>query len=153
MISKPISDPLKAAYVAKHKDRVVPPPNKKKLGEMQKWELDKELIRQRILQTQARTKGYNMDLARVREKLIQKELVIKQLQYLMIGFRQKILTIPMTYARKLQRKEDLKEIHRILTQMTHQLLNELADLPLKAVDPNWLAKLEDEEEDNVEANK
>jgi len=143
-----ISNRLKKAFVVKHGDKKAGPPPKKKLIDMQKWELDKELVRQRILQTSARTKGYHMDLARVREKLIQKDLVIKQLQYLMIGFRQQILTIPMTYARKLQRKEDLKEIHRILTQITHQLLNELAEIPLKAVDPNWLVRLE-EEEDNA----
>jgi hypothetical protein len=140
-----ISNPLKKAYVARHKDRVVSLPPKKKLAEMQKWELDKEMVRRRIVQTGVRTMGYQMDLARVREKLIQKDLVIKQLQFLMIGFRQKILTIPMTYARKLQRKEDLKEIHKILSEMSHILLNELVDLPIKAVDSDWLNRLEDDE--------
>ena len=135
----------KLAYIAKNKNKQPGPKPKAPLEEMTDFELDKEFKRRKIVNINVRTMGYQMDLARIRDKLIDKELVIKQLQFLLIAFRQKVLTIPMTYARKLQRKDDLKEIHSILQAMCHQLLTELVDLPIKSVDPDWLKQLDEEE--------
>jgi phage terminase Nu1 subunit (DNA packaging protein) len=126
-----------------------PPPSKAEkltVEEMTKYELDKELTRKRIRQTEVRTMAFEMDLARIREELIEKELVLKQLSFLVVAMRQQILTIPSTYARKLLHKSELKEVHAILKQMSHHLLNELRNVPQKAVDPNWLETLDEEDE-------
>lgn len=109
-----------------------------------KFELDKEFIRKKIKHTETRTTAVELDLARIREDLIEKELVVKQLSFLIISVRQKILSIPITYARKFMHKSDLKEIHSILNNMSYELLSELKDLPLKVTDPNWIDKLEEE---------
>lgn len=125
------------------------PPAEKENGDFDiakapKFELDKEFIRKKIQHTETRTTAVQLDLARIREDLIEKELVVKQLSFLIIAMRQKILAIPITYARKFMHKSDLKEIHSILNGMSYELLNELKDLPLKVTDPNWIDKLEEE---------
>jgi hypothetical protein len=122
-----------------------PPPNgKTSIEEMNKWELDKELVRKRIRQTEVRTMAFEMDLARIREDLVEKELVVKQLTFLLISMRQKVLAIPSTYARKLLHLNELREAHAILQEMSFVLLKELKDLPQKVTDPNWLDKLDEE---------
>jgi hypothetical protein len=130
------------------KPKVLPPPspNDNPLDGMDKWDLDKEFVKRRIRQTEVRTMAFEMDLARIRESLIEKELVIKQLSFLLVAMRQKILAIPSTYARKLLHKEDMREVNAILQQLAFELAKELQHLPQKAVDANWLEKLEEEGE-------
>ena len=60
--------------------------------------------------------------------------------------RQKILAIPNVYTRKLLRKEDALEVRTILEEMIHRLLNDIKDLPNKAIDPHWMEQLEEEED-------
>lgn len=155
MTAKEIAQILKKKKLDKSKPKPISPeltevvnniPKPKlTVEEMPKFELDKELTRKRIRQTEVRTMAFEMDLARIREDLIERELVIKQLSFLLVAMRQKILTIPISYARKLLHKSDLKEVHALLQQMCFQLLNELKNLPQKVVDPNWLATLDEEE--------
>lgn len=109
------------------------------------WELDKEIKRKRIKNLEARTMTYELDLARIREEVIEKELVLKQLSFMLVSIRQKMLAIPTTYARKLLHKSDLREIHSILQGMMYEVLEELKHLPMKVTDPNWLEKLDEEE--------
>jgi hypothetical protein len=109
-------------------------------------ELDKEFVRKKIEATNMRTMAYAMDIARIREELIEKKLVEKQLAFLLVALRQKIMAIPSTYARKFLHKDDLKEIHNILQTMSIHLLNDIKSLPMQVTDPNWLATLEEEED-------
>lgn len=111
-----------------------------------KPELDKELRRKQIKRTEALTVSVELELARARGELIERDLAIKQLQYLMVTTRQRLLAIPTSLARQLQHKEDVREIHGILQRAIYEALNELKDLPLKVTDPRWLEKLEEEEE-------
>jgi hypothetical protein len=110
-------------------------------------ELEKEHLRKRIEATGMRTMAYAMDIARTREELIEKKLVEKQLAFLLIALRQKILSIPTSYARKLLHMENLNEVHAILREMVYRLLEEIKNLPIQVTDPNWLTTLEEEEED------
>ncbi|HXB10678.1 MAG TPA: hypothetical protein VNZ45_01725 [Bacteroidia bacterium] len=116
------------------------------IDEMGKWELDKEIIRRRIKQLDTRTLAFQMDIARVRDALIERALVEKQLAYFVIAIRQKVLAIPNGYARQLLHKEDIKEVHSILKKMAFQMLLELKDLPNKVTNDNWLEELAEEEE-------
>jgi hypothetical protein len=111
-----------------------------------KYELDKELTRKKIEATSMRTMAYAMDIARTREELIEKKLVEKQLAFLLIALRQKIMSIPSSYARKLIHIEDIKDVHRILQEMVYRLLDEIKNLPIQVTDPNWLANMEEEED-------
>jgi hypothetical protein len=111
-----------------------------------RYELDKELIRKRIEATSMRTMAYAMDIARTREELIEKKLVEKQLAFLLIALRQKIISIPSSYARKLVHIEDIKDVHRILQEMVFRLLDDIKNLPIQVTDPNWLVNMEEEED-------
>lgn len=133
--------------------RKLPPPPQEENGDkpiekLTKFELDKLYVRKKIEQTEVRTMAFQMDLARIRETLIEKALVEKQLAYLLIAWRQQVLAIPTSYARRLLHKEDIKEVHKILREMCYQLLNAIKDLPTKAVDPHWMETLEEEEDGN-----
>lgn len=110
-----------------------------------KPELDKELQRKRIQRTEALTVSIELELARARGELIEKELAVKQLQYLMVATRQRMLAIPTTLARQLLHKGDVREVHSILQKAIHEVLNELKDLPLKVTNPHWLEELGEEE--------
>jgi hypothetical protein len=116
------------------------------IGTAPKFELEKEHLRKRIEATGMRTMAYAMDIARTREELIEKKLVEKQLAFLLIALRQKILSIPTSYARKLLHKESLSDVHTILREMVYRLLEEIKNLPIQVTDPNWLQTLEEEEE-------
>lgn len=108
-----------------------------------KWQLDKQFISRKIEQTEVRTMAFRLDLARIRGDVIEKKLVEKQLAYMLIAMRQQILSIPTSYARKFLHKDDIKEIYKILEEMCHRILNDIKDLPKRAVDPNWMDEIED----------
>lgn len=110
-----------------------------------KPELDKELIRKKIVNTEARTTGVELDLARIRGELIEKDHAIKQAQFLMIALRQRLLSIPVSYARQLLHKSEIREVHSILQKAIHEALNDCKDLPVKVVDPDWMEKLDEED--------
>jgi phage terminase Nu1 subunit (DNA packaging protein) len=111
-----------------------------------KPELDKEFVRKRIKRTEALTVSVELELARARGELIERDLAVKQLQYLMVTTRQRLLAIPTSLARQLQHKEDIREIHGILQRAIYEALNELKDLPNKVTDPHWLEKMDEDEE-------
>lgn len=126
----------------KRKIPPLPPEEKSEIKLPAKWELDKQFISRKIEQTEVRTMAFRLDLARIRGDVIEKRLVEKQLAYMLIAMRQQILAIPTSYARKFLHKEDIKEVYKILEEMCHRILNEIKDLPKKAVDPSWMDDLE-----------
>ena len=83
-----------------------------------------------------------MQLAECHGELIEKRLVEQQAAFLFIAFRQKVLALPHTYARKMVGLPDTQQASKVLKEMAVSLLNELKDLPEKVVDPNWLDTLE-----------
>ena len=82
-----------------------------------------------------------MLLAKARNELILKELVEKQAAYLLVCFRQKLLSVPHAYSRRLLGISDAHEMGLKLREMALALLEELQDLPQKIADPNWLAHI------------
>jgi hypothetical protein len=92
-----------------------------------------------------RRKQDEMLLAKARGELIAKDLVEKQAAYLLVAMRQKILGLPLTYARRLTNLTDVAQVHKVLKELAIALLNELRDLPQKVTDPNWLRELEKDE--------
>lgn len=88
-----------------------------------------------------------MLLAKERDQLIEKELAIKQLSYLMISMRQKLLAIAPKVGNRFGREENfsVREVVEYVERAVHEALNELADLPLKVTDRDWMKRLEEEE--------
>jgi hypothetical protein len=78
-----------------------------------------------------------MELARDRGELISKKLVMRQLSYLMVAIRQKILVLPSGWTRKLTGISDSRKMKAQLEAMACQLLEDLRELPSKVTDPNW----------------
>ena len=84
-------------------------------------------------------------LAKARGQLIEKALVKKQLGFLLVGFRQKILSLPHSYRRKMVGLKDTRQASKVLQEMAHGLLNELARFP-QEVSEDWLKQGDGEED-------
>jgi hypothetical protein len=87
-----------------------------------------------------------MLLARERDELIERELVIRQLSFLMIEIRQKLLTLPQRIGARLRARDPelAREAAREAKEVVHETLHTLARLP-ECVEPGWLERLEEEE--------
>jgi hypothetical protein len=101
-----------------------------------------ELAEERTAAVRVNRMRGEMLLAKARGELITKDLVEKQAAYLLIAMRQRILSIPSTYARRLVGITDQKQMAHELKAMALSVLNEPKDLPSRVTDPNWLEKLE-----------
>jgi hypothetical protein len=101
------------------------------------------LAAERTAAVRANRMRSEMLLAKARKELILKELVEKQAAYLLVGFRQRLLSVPHAYSRRLLGISDAHEMGLKLREMALALLEELQDLPQKIVDPNWLAHIGD----------
>ena len=93
----------------------------------------------------AKALSAEMTLARQRDELIRKDLVTKQAAYLLVALRQNILNLPTTYARRMVGLKDATAAKKILQEMAICVLNEIKHFPSKAVNPNWLEELEDDQ--------
>jgi hypothetical protein len=114
-------------------------------GDKPRWQLDKDYIAAKIDLVKVREKSAALLLARARDEVIETDLVIKQAAFLLISMRQKLLALPNTYARKLLHKDNPNEVAAILKDAIHLALREIADLPRRAIDPNWLKTLDEDE--------
>ena len=85
-----------------------------------------------------------MLLAEARGRLIEKELVERQLVYLMVSMRQKLLAIPGKLYSRLGEERFPRETARECEKFMHEVLIELSKLP-ECAEPDWLEKLEEKE--------
>jgi hypothetical protein len=83
-----------------------------------------------------------LNLAIRRGQLIDKDLAGKQAQYLLINMRQKMLTAPDTWCRKILNLDDPYKAKAILREMMISMLHEIRNLPQAVSDQNWLEELE-----------
>jgi len=103
---------------------------------------ERGINRERTELTKTRRMQSEMLLAKARGELITKELVLKQAAYLLIAMRQRIMSMPSTYARRMVNLPDTKAAAAVLKEIAVSVLNEVRDLPENVSDPNWLEKLE-----------
>lgn len=90
-----------------------------------------------------------MELAQRRGELISRKLAFSQLGYLLVAFRQRTLLAPAQIARRLVLMgfvDPAKQlsVSEAIKEDIHTLLTELADLPAKVTDPDWLERLAEE---------
>jgi hypothetical protein len=83
-----------------------------------------------------------MLLAKARGELITKQLVERQAAYLLVALRQRIMSMPSTYARRMVNLPDTKAAAAVLKEIAISVLDEIKDLPSRVSDPNWLQTLE-----------
>ena len=107
-------------------------------------ELSREYLIERNAAMRARRLTAEMTLAHQRGELIEKELVTRQLSFLLIGFRQKALRLPHQLRAKFGPEVITQERFNYLKELVHRMLTEMADLP-NTVQPDWLERLEEEE--------
>jgi len=107
--------------------------------------LGEEYLRKRNQILDLKFKREAMSLAFARDQLIERELVLRQLTYLVISMRQKLLAIPAKLYSRLGRERFPREAAQECERFIHAVLNELAQLP-ECAEPNWLERLEDEKE-------
>jgi hypothetical protein len=105
-------------------------------------QLGEQYLRERNKQMRAKRLTAEMVLARERGDLIEKELVLRQMTYIMIAFRQSVLAWPG----KLRAAIGTEFTHEMASKaraLAHETLKHLEKLP-ETVEPNWLERLDDE---------
>jgi len=107
-------------------------------------ETDEEIhLRKRNQILDLKFKREAMNLAFDRDQLVEQELVLKQLTYLVISMRQKLLAIPAKLYSRLGPERFPRETAQKCERFIHEVLNELAKLP-ECAEPNWLDRLKEE---------
>lgn len=107
-----------------------------------KGKLDAEFVTEKTEQVRIRRMQTEMAVAKARGELVERSLVEKQAAFLFVALRQKILSTPQTYCRRLLGISDAKVMNAKLKEMSLSMLEELRNLPERVTDPNWLDTLE-----------
>lgn len=106
--------------------------------------LNRALTQERISAARVKRQMEQMHLAKMRGQLIEKELVKKQAQFLLVALRQRLLRSASSHARRFVGITTAEEARSILREVTRQMLTEVKNLPDLVVDANWLEELEEE---------
>jgi hypothetical protein len=98
-----------------------------------------------------------MLLAKSRGELIEKKMVMLQAAYLLTAFRARVLAEPSSLARRLVDGGFLEEKRRCEVQAMIKddvcaMLKELANLPGRIADPDWLLKIDPDLRSQVEGD-
>jgi hypothetical protein len=80
----------------------------------------------------------------LRDRLIERELVLKQLAYLLVTMRQKLLALPSKLSARFGPQAFTREMFELATLFIAEALGEVAGLPIKGTDPDWLERLEED---------
>jgi hypothetical protein len=97
---------------------------------------------ERNAQMRAKRLLAEMELAHARNQLIEKRLVEKQLTYLLIGMRQKMLALPEKMRAKFGDERFDHEMVQGAKVLLVEILNGIAHLPA-AGEPDWLKRLKE----------
>ena len=104
------------------------PEPKRKRGERRKTPSGEKLNEERTRLIKIRSMAAAMELARRRGELIGRNLVIAQAQYL-LAMKQKLLSIPVSLARRLAELNDPKAVRNELHKAVLSALTEIQLLP------------------------
>ena len=100
-------------------------------------------LKERNLAMRLKRMREEMLLAKERGQLIERELAIKQLSYLAITMRQKLMALPLNIGNHFgDREVPIREVVEYAKRLMNETLTELSKLPL-CVEPDWLEKLEE----------
>ena len=124
-----------------------PPPEAKVRGDGQsaKEKLDAEWRRKRIDAESARQRLHEAKLLAMKGELIPRQLVQRQASFLVLSLRARLLALSPMHARELAAITDERELQLRLDAIVRSALDEIAEMPLKVTDPNWMQKLDGNE--------
>jgi hypothetical protein len=120
------------------------PARKQSKSEQEREELDAEWPRKLIAAEGAKQRLHEAKLMTMRGELISRQHVTRQAAFLVISLRQRLLALSAQHARELLNVADEREMALRLDAIVRDALSEIADLPLKVSDPDWMQKLDDE---------
>ena len=106
--------------------------------------LDSEWKRKRIDAESARQRLHEAKMLAMKGELVSKKHVTRQAAFLVISLRQRLLAIAEQHAHELAMIADERELQSRLDGILRSALDEIAELPLKVSDPNWMQKIDDE---------
>jgi hypothetical protein len=143
MALKGAREPVQGVRGAKAKLRLPKIPRQPETSET--VALREEYLRKRNKILELKYKRESMNLAFDRGELVERSLVEKQLGFLLIAMRQKLLPIPSKLAARFGPEAFPREMFDVATVFIAEALREVAELPTKGVDPDWLEKLEEDD--------
>ena len=114
-----------------------PPKPDGHLSKAESHALDAEDRRQRNLALQLKNHREQMLLGERRGQLIEKKLVQTQAAFLLVGMRQRALTLPQAYCDRLAASGDPLEVKSVLDQAMRELLSEMQELPTRIDAAEW----------------
>jgi hypothetical protein len=126
-----------------------------KLSREEAHRLDREYRIHRNQALQLRNHREAMLLAKSRNQLIEKKLVLLQCSYLLTALRSRVLAEPSNLARRLVdggfvAEERRTEVQEIIKHNLYAMLKDLANLPSQISDPNWVQKIDSDLRDQGE---
>ena len=119
--------------------------NGKPVNKAEVQRLSREYLEIRNRQMHAKAFMAETSAAAARGELIAKDLVAVEAAYLLVAVRQKMLNLPLTYARRIVGLKDADAAKKVLQEMAVSVLSELKDLPSKVIDPHWLESVEEKD--------
>jgi hypothetical protein len=108
-------------------------------------QLDAEWKRKRIDAESARQRLHEAKMLAMKGELISKKHVTRQAAFLVISLRQRLLAIAAQHARELLNVSDEREMASRLDAIVRSALDEIAELPERVSDPNWMQRLDEHE--------
>jgi hypothetical protein len=108
--------------------------------------LDAQWKQARIDAELARQKVHAAKLLELKGELVSKKHVTKQAAFLVLSLRARLLAIASKHARELSEISDEREMAWRLDAIVRSSLDEIADMPLRITDPDWMQKLDDVEQ-------
>jgi hypothetical protein len=105
---------------------------------------DLQFVEEKKLQVIARRRETEIRNARAKRELIPRELVLKQSAFLVLSLRARLLALPAQHARELVKIADERELQFRLDAILRDALDEIAQMPERVSDPDWMLKLDDE---------
>jgi hypothetical protein len=79
-----------------------------------------------------------MEIAARRGELVEKEVVLRQAGFLLVAMRQRAMSAPTAWSRRLLGINDAREMTERLRDMMASVLEDLSNLPEKVTKPDWV---------------
>jgi hypothetical protein len=144
MALKGVREPVTGVKGAKGSRRLRLPKAPRQPETESSVKLGEEYLRKRNQILDLKFKREAMNLALDRDELVEKRLVDRQLTYLMISIRQRLLAIPGKLYSRPGKEQFSHEATQETEKFIQEVLNGQSKLP-ECAEPDWLEKLEEKE--------
>ena len=98
------------------------------------------LRREQTAHERAKRLQREMQMAVERGELIRKDLVQQQAAFLLTAMRQRCMSAPSAWSRRILNISDPRVAVERLKEMMVSVLEEVAELPARVTDPNWVGE-------------